>query len=121
MWRLVKSLTKAEKRNFKLYATRAGATTDSKFIQLFDLLDRLDEANDGVITKRLRLTPGKYSNLKRHLYQQVLTSLRLIFINKEVDIELREQIDFSHILYGKGLYLDALRSLETGQGQGRRA
>ncbi len=117
LWRLVKSLTKAEKRNFKLYATRAGATTDSKFIQLFDLVDRLDESNDRLITKRLHLTPGKYSNLKRHLYQQVLTSLRLIFINKEVDIELREQIDFSHILYGKGLYLDALRSLERAKGK----
>ena len=117
LWRLVKSLTKAEKRNFKLYATRASATTESKFIQLFDLLDRLDEADDGLITKRLRLTPGKYSNLKRHLYQQILTSLRLIFINKEVDIELREQIDFSHILYGKGLYLDALRSLERAKGK----
>ena len=117
LWRLVKSLTKAEKRNFKLYATRASATTESKFIQLFNLLDRLDEADDGLITKRLRLTPGKYSNLKRHLYQQLLTSLRLIFINKEVDIELREQIDFSHILYGKGLYLDALRSLERAKGK----
>ncbi len=117
LWRLVKSLTKAEKRNFKLYATRAGATTDSKFIQLFDLLDRLDQSDDGLITKRLHLSPGKYSNLKRHLYQQVLTSLRLIFINKEIDIELREQIDFSHILYGKGLYLDALRSLERAKGK----
>ncbi len=117
LWRLVKSLTKAEKRNFKLYATRAGATTDNKFIQLFDVVDRLEEPDDAVVTQRLQLTSGQYSNLKRHLYQQVLTSLRLIFINKEIDIELREQIDFSHILYGKGLYLDALRSLERAKGR----
>ena len=117
LWRLVKSLTKAEKRNFKLYATRAGATTDNKFIQLFDLVDRMDEADDAVVTKRLQLSSGQYSNLKRHLYQQVLTSLRLIYISKEIDIELREQIDFSHILYGKGLYLDALRSLERAKGK----
>ncbi|PPK88932.1 hypothetical protein CLV84_1906 [Neolewinella xylanilytica] len=115
LWRLIKSLNKAEKRNFKLYATRAGATTDNKFIQLFDVLDRLEGPDDNVVTTRLRLSPGQYSNLKRHLYQQVLTSLRLIYINKEIDIELREQIDFSHILYGKGLYLDALRSLERAK------
>ena len=115
LWRLIKSLNKAEKRNFKLYATRAGATTDNKFIQLFDVLDRLDNPDDGVVTARLSLSSGQYSNLKRHLYQQVLTSLRLIYINKEIDIELREQIDFSHILYGKGLYLDALRSLERAK------
>jgi hypothetical protein len=117
LWRLVKSLTKAEKRNFKLYATRAGATRDSKFIQLFNALDRLEHPDDASITARLRLSAGQYSNLKRHLYQQVLTSLRLIYINKEIDIELREQIDFSHILYGKGLYLDALRTLERAKGR----
>ncbi|MBB4081044.1 tetratricopeptide (TPR) repeat protein [Lewinella aquimaris] len=117
LWRLVKSLSKAEKRNFKLYATRGGSTTDNKFIQLFDVIDRFDAPDDDAITKRLRLSSGQYSNLKRHLYQQVLTSLRLIYINKEIDIELREQIDFSHILYGKGLYLDALRSLERAKGR----
>ncbi|WP_116106376.1 hypothetical protein [Lewinella sp. IMCC34191] len=115
LWRLIKSLNKAEKRNFKLYATRAGSTTDNKFIQLFDVLDRLESPDDNTVTNRLSLSSGQYSNLKRHLYQQVLTSLRLIYINKEIDIELREQIDFSHILYGKGLYLDALRSLERAK------
>lgn len=115
LWRLITSLNKAEKRNFKLYATRAGATGDSKFIQLFDVIDRLETPDDASVTKKLGLTPSQYSNLKRHLYQQVLTSLRLIYISKEIDIELREQIDFSHILYGKGLYLDALRTLERAK------
>lgn len=115
--RLVSSLTKSEKRNFKLYATRAGATTDSKFIQLFDVLDRSPDADDEAVSCRIQVTPSQYSNLKRHLYQQLLGSLRLIFIAKEIDIELREQIDFSHILYGKGLYLDALRSLERAKGR----
>jgi len=115
LWRLVKSLTKAEKRNFKLYATRAGATGSSKFIQLFDVVDRMDEPDDALAMKRMKITTGQYSNLKRHLYQELLTSLRLIYIRKEIDIELREQIDFTRILYGKGHYLDALRTLERAK------
>ena len=115
LWRLVKSLTKAEKRNFKLFSTRAAATTDSKFIQLFDLYARAEVLDDAAVMKRLKIKSGAYSNLKRHLYGQILTSLRLIYINKEIDIELREQIDFSHILYGKGLVLDALRCLERAK------
>ena len=114
-WRLIKSLTKAEKRNFKLFATRAAATTNAKFIQLFDLLDRADTLDDEAVTRKMKLTAGKYSNLKRHLYQQVLTSLRLLHISKEIDIELREQIDFARIVYGKGHYLDALRILEKAK------
>lgn len=115
LWRLVKSLTKAEKRNFKLYATRAGATGASKFIKLFDVIDRMAEPDDAAAMKRMKITTGQFSNLKRHLYQELLTSLRLIFIRKEIDIELREQIDFTRILYGKGHYLDALRTLERAK------
>ena len=115
LWRLIKSLTKSEKRNFKLFATRAGGNAQSKFVQLFDLLDRADKQDDEAVKRRMKLSAGKYSNLKRHLYQQVLTSLRLVHIDKEIDIELREQIDFSRILYGKGHYLDALRILERAK------
>lgn len=112
---MIKSLTKAEKRNFKLYATRAGATGTSKFIQLFNVIDRMTEPDDALAMKRMKITTGQYSNLKRHLYQELLTSLRLIYIRKEIDIELREQIDFTRILYGKGHYLDALRTLERAK------
>ncbi len=115
LFRLIKSMTKAEKRNFKLYATRSRANTESKFIQLFDLIDRATEPDDDLTRTRLDLSAGQLSNLKRHLYAQCLTSLRLIYINKEIDIELRELIDFSHILYGKGLYLDALRGLDRAK------
>lgn len=115
LWRLIKSLTKAEKRNFKLYATRAGATETNKFIQLFDVIDRMVDPDDALAMKRMEITTSQYSNLKRHLYQELLTSLRLIYIRKEIDIELREQIDFTRILYGKGHYLDALRTLERAK------
>jgi len=115
LFRLIKSLNKAEKRNFKLYAKRAGATAESKFIRLFDAIDKSPEPKDELLLKRVGITAGKLSNLKRHLYQQVLTSLRLIHISKEIDIELREQIDFTRILYGKGHYLDALRLLERAK------
>ncbi|NJC26527.1 hypothetical protein [Neolewinella antarctica] len=115
LWRLVKSLNKAEKRNFKIFATRAGGTAESKFVLLFNSLDKATELDDALVMRRLKLSPGKYSNLKRHLYQELLKSLRLIHIDKEIDIELREQIDFSRILYGKGHYLDALRTLERAK------
>lgn len=115
LWRLINSLEKAEKRNFKLFAKRAGATKDSKFIQLFDVLDRQAKPDDALAMQRMGIGKGQLSNLKRHLYQQLLTSLRLIYIDKEIDIELREQIDFTRILYGKGHYLDALRTLERAK------
>lgn len=115
LWRLINSLSKSEKRNFKIYATRAGNNKERKFIKLFDVLESMDTPEDKQVLRRMKLSSGQLSNLKRHLYQELLTSLRLIHIKKEIDIEIREQIDFVRILYGKGHYLDALRTLERAK------
>ena len=40
LFSLVKSLTKSEKRQFKLYVGRLGVNSDSKFLNLFNLLDK---------------------------------------------------------------------------------
>ena len=111
LFTLIKSLTKAEKRNFKLYVNRF--QSDSKFIQLFDVLDKLPEYDEGVVLKKLAGVKKRHlANLKRHLYKQLLVSLRLIYIQKNIDIEIREQLDFARILYGKGLYMQSLKLLE---------
>ena len=38
---LIKSLTKSEKRQFKLYVGRMDSNEDSKFLNLFNLLDKI--------------------------------------------------------------------------------
>lgn len=114
LFSLIKSLTKAEKRNFKLYVNRFQSDTNSvKYIQLFDVLDKLPEYDEKQVLEKLTDVKKRHlANLKRHLYKQILTSLRLIYIQKNIDIEIREQIDFARILYGKGMYMQALRILE---------
>lgn len=114
-WRLIKSLSKSEKRNFKLYANRQGGQ-EHKFVQLFDLIDAQTELNDEVLLLKVADgQPGKLSNLKRHLYQQILVSLRLVHINKQTDIQIRQHIDFARILYGKSHVMDALRMLDKAK------
>ncbi len=117
IFNLVKSLTKAEKRNFKLYVNRSNKNIDLRFLQLFDILDKQKVYNEEKIFKKFKtLNKSQLSNLKRHLYSQLLTSLRLIHINKNIDFQIREQIDFAKILYGKGLYLQSLKLLERIKG-----
>ena len=48
---LVKSLSKSEKRQFKLYVGRLGGNTDSKFLALFNLLDKLKKYDEASILK----------------------------------------------------------------------
>ncbi len=113
IFQLIKSLEKSEKRNFKLFVRRNSATENLKIIQLFDALDKMKEYNE---TQLLRKNKGikkqQLSNLKAHLYKQVLASLRLIKEDNNVDMLLHEQMDHARILYNKGLYLQSLNILE---------
>lgn len=113
LFTLVKSLAKAEKRSFTLYANRFPGASSAKFLQLFEVLDKLPEYDEEQVLKRLPEVEKRHlPNLKRHLYKQILTGLRLIYIHKNIDIQIREQLDFARILYGKGMYMQSLRLLE---------
>jgi len=113
LFRLVKSLSKAEKRNFRFYVNRVQKKGNIKFVQLFDVLDKQKKYDEAAIFVKIPdMKRRQLSNTRRHLYRQILSSLRLINIQKNIDIEIREQIDFARILYGKGLHLDSLRILD---------
>ncbi|MEO5906631.1 MAG: hypothetical protein ABIQ11_07890, partial [Saprospiraceae bacterium] len=112
LFTIIKSLTKAEKRNFRLYVQRLQSNEDVLYVRLFDILDKLEDYDEEKVLEKLGDIPkSKFVNLKRHLYTQVLKSLRLIHENIE-SIRVREQIDFAHILYSKGLYLQAFKLLD---------
>ena len=113
LFQLVKSLEKSEKRNFKLYVKRNSATVDLKIIQLFDALDKMAQYDEEMLLRRNKsIKKQQLSNLKAHLYRQLLTSLRLLNNDENIDIQLHEQMDHARILYNKGLYLQSLKVLE---------
>ena len=110
---LVQTLTKSEKRNFRLYVKRLQSNQDVLFVRLFDVLEKLDTYDEHVINRKMKgVSKSQLANLKRHLYTQILKSLRLIHIEKNIDIQIREQIDHAKILYERGLYLQGLKLLE---------
>ena len=112
---LVKSLSKSEKRQFKLYVGRLGVNTDSKFLALFNLLDKLSKYNEVEILKSGIVKKTQISNLKAHLYKQILISLRLNPSHQNIRIQIREQLDFATILYHKGLYKQSLKILDKAK------
>ncbi|MFV0566081.1 MAG: hypothetical protein ACK5NB_09645 [Flavobacteriaceae bacterium] len=112
---LVKSLSKSEKRQFKLYVGRLGVNDDSKFLALFNVLDKLPAYDESAILKKDIVKKGQLSNLKAHLYKQILISLRLNPSHQNIRIQIREQLDFATILYHKGLYKQSLKILEKAK------
>ncbi|HEY5407360.1 MAG TPA: hypothetical protein VIJ92_09735 [Ginsengibacter sp.] len=116
LFQLVHSLEKSEKRHFKLYIKRSSAKEDLKIIRLFDALDKLSEYDEKQLFKTLSdITKPQLSNLKTHLYKQLLASLRLLKTNDNIDLKLSEHLDNARLLYNKGLKIQALHILEKAK------
>ncbi len=112
---LIKSLSKSEKRQFKLYVGRLGVNTDAKFLALFNLLDKMKDYDERAILESGIVKKTQLSNLKAHLYKQILVSLRLNPVNQNIRVQIREQLDFATILYQKGLYKQSLKILDKAK------
>ncbi|MBX2817980.1 MAG: hypothetical protein KTR24_18375 [Saprospiraceae bacterium] len=113
---LINSLTKAEKRSFRLFVTRNQESEEILFLKLFEEISKSKTFDEESILNRIpAIKRHQLSNLKAHLYKQLLICLRLLARNTTVEIDLRERIDYAHILYGKGLYRQALDVLSKAK------
>ncbi|MCI4667979.1 MAG: hypothetical protein MRZ79_07445 [Bacteroidia bacterium] len=112
VFQLIKSLEKGEKRNFKLFVKRNSGNQELKIIRLFDRLDKMEVYNEDLLLKQEKsLKKAQLSNLKAHLYKQILSSLRVMQDGKDIENELHRQLEYAKILYGKGLINLSLRVL----------
>ena len=109
---LIKSLSKSEKRQFKIFASRLETSSNTKFIELFNILDKSEVYDEKLILKSGIIKKVQLSNLKSYLYKQILVSIRLNIPSQNIRYQLREQIDFATILYNKGLYKQSLKILD---------
>ena len=115
--KLIASLNRAEKRHFRLFVKRnQQANAEILFLQLFDILERTGSYDEEYVLRRIDgIKKSQLSNLKAHLYKQLLTSLRLLNRNKDETILLRENLDYARILYNKGLYRQSLDVLDKAK------
>lgn len=112
LFSLIKSLSPSEKRQFSLYVGRIGVNTDSKFQNLFKIISKQKKYDEALILKSTKISKQQLSNVKAHLYKQILISLRLNPAHQNIPVQIREQMDFAYILYRKGLYKQSLKLLD---------
>lgn len=112
---LVQSLSTSESRHFKLYVNRIGINEEAKFLMLFDELKRMKSYDEAQILAKNISTKKQLSNLKAHLYKEILVSLRLKPSFQNNRLQIREQLDFATILYQKGLHKQALKILDKAK------
>ncbi len=101
---LIKSLTKSEKRYFKLASTLQQG--QKNYLQLFDAIEEQDEYDEQSIKDRFKGTVfiKHLPSEKNHLYYLILKSLRNFHADSTASSQLQEQIKNIEILFNKALY-----------------
>ena len=115
LFTLIKSFSKSEKRQFKLYVGRLEGNVNSNFMALFNVIDKSAVYNEHLILEKTKIKKQQLSNSKAHLYKQLLVSLRLNPQHQNIKSQVREQLDFASILYNKGLYKQSLKILDKAK------
>lgn len=107
---LIKSLTKSEKRYFRLLSQQQNESK-AKYMQLFDFLEQKENYStdlEGITF----IKASQISNMKAHLMQKILQALRQFESAKNSEIHIREMIDYVQILYNRGLFRQAFDILK---------
>ena len=116
LFQLIKSLSSAEKRYFKLFYSRGKDNSNMKFIRLFNLIDNQKEYDEAKILKKDKnLKPSQLSNSKAHLYTLILQSLANYNPDDDSEIKIRDYLNYANILYNKSLYEQCWKILQKGK------
>ena len=103
---LIQSLTKAEKRSFRLFVNRDNNAEEKLFVRLFDFIDTSKTHDENVLLKKIPgIKKSQLSNIKANLMKQVLSVLRHLNKQTYIDISIREQIDYAKILHTKSSFM----------------
>jgi len=113
---LITSLTKSEKRYFKLYIQRKISDTNTKYMVLFDAIAKQKKYDEASIIKlRPSLNPKQIPNLKVELYGHILESLRIYHSESSINLKLKSYLEKAEILHMKGLYSQTINILNKAK------
>lgn len=104
LFKLIKSLTKSEKRFFKLSSSLQSG--DKNYLKIFDFIEsqtKYDEEELKAEFKKETFVKHLPSE-KNHLYKLILKSLRSYYSEQSVSSILKQEIKNVEILYNKALY-----------------
>ncbi len=107
LYSLVQSLTKNEKRYFKIYSSLHVKKGKNNYVKLFDLIEQMKSYNETIIQRKFFNNKVFLKNIsynKHYLQQQIVSSLSAYYSQKTADNELLETIQSIIVLYKKAQF-----------------
>lgn len=123
LYKLVKSLTKAEKAYFKKYASRHVIGELNKYTLLFDAIaGSMNGYDENDIKKKFRNEKfvKNFPVIKNYLANMILKSLNSFYADSTPDNEIKNDIRYIKILYKKALFEQCRRIVESSLKKARK-
>lgn len=113
--RLIRSMTRPEKRYFKVYTSRHLLGGQSNHHRLFDAIAAMEEYDEELLHRKFagQAFMHRFSITKRRLYEAILQSLDAFHAESSVDARLRRSLHQVELLYERALYADAEKMLRS--------
>lgn len=114
---LVKSMTKSEKRYFKLLSSRHTIGEENNYIRLFDYLEKQEAYDEEklFIDFQGECFLNRFSITKKRLYDHILSALDAYHTGHSLNAQLYRQLHSAEILFEKSLYDQCRRILTSAE------
>lgn len=109
VFELIRSMSQAEKRYFKRYATLHSEKRASKYVRLFELLGKQKKYDREALEHILK--PTHFAQDKRHLYTKILESLTAFRRGGSINDQIGTMVSYHTILRQKGIQPFAAKEL----------
>ncbi|MEL6672792.1 MAG: hypothetical protein AAFR61_11395, partial [Bacteroidota bacterium] len=123
LFELIKSMSMAEKRYFKIFAGRHTIGQQNNYIKLFEILEQMDSFDGELLLQRLKESelPARHlSSDKNYLYNLILKGLSAFNASKTTSLRIKEKLHQVEILFDRGLYQHCLDLMKKAKVQARK-
>ena len=113
LFELIKTLSKSEKRYFKLLAHRSAGS--KSYLELFESIERQKNYQEEKIRQRFKLPKRNFAVAKNYLQEQILKSLRNFHGDMSIKSRIHALLVNVEILFNKGLIEQCTKELKKAR------
>lgn len=114
---LVQSMSKSEKRYFKLMSSRHTIGSENNYVRIFDYLDKLPSYDENALFDFFKGEAflKRFSITKKRLYDHILSALDAFHASSSTEAQIHKMLHASDILYDRSLYDQSRRLLRSAE------
>jgi len=114
---LVKSMSKSEKRYFKLMSARHTIGSENNYVRIFDYLDKQEAYDEEALFNFFKgeALLNRFSITKKRLYDHILSALDSFHCGASTEAQIHKMLHAADILYDRSLYDQSRRILRSAE------